>query len=318
MDQTTLIINRVLPILILIGLGNWIRRRQFLSDATVDDLRKVAVNLAVPSVLFISFLEMELKVTYLVIFGLMFVLCMALFGLGGWVKKRLNIQHRYFPFLMTGFEYGMLGMCLFGSAYGLDKIGYIAVVDLGHEIYIWFFYLAFLLMERDGLQKPTQLVKAFFKSPVIIGILAGVIFNLLGLSLWLDEMPVTGGVVSTLRILSGLAIPLILIIVGYGIKLDRESIRDAMLVIGVRLVIVVPLALILNRFLIRGLLGLPDPFEAALFTLLVMPPPFIVPLYMRTDLPDERRYVNNVLMLYTVVSIFIFSLYFILNPVIGM
>ncbi len=314
MNQATFIINRVLPILILMGLGYCIRRRQFLSEATVDDLRKIAVNLAVPSVLFISFLQMELKLTYVVIFGLMFFLCLALFGLGGWLKKRLNIQHIYFPFLMTGFEYGMLGMGLFGSAYGLEKIGYIAVVDLGHEIYIWFFYLAFLLMERDGLQKPAQLFKAFFKSPVIIGILAGVIFNLLGLSLWLDETPVTGGVMATLRILSGLAIPLILIIVGYGIKLDRQGVRDALPVIGVRLAVVVPLALVLNRFLIRGLLGLDAPFEAALFTLLVMPPPFIVPLYMRTDLPDERRYVHNVLTLYTVVSIFLFALYFILNP----
>ena len=114
--------------------------------------------------------------------------------------------------------------------------------------------------------------------------------------------------------MSNLTIPLILIIVGYGIKFDRQGIRDAMLVIGVRLAIVLPLVMALNRFLIRGLLGLPAPFEAALFTLLVMPPPFIVPLYMRTDLPDERRYVNNVLTLYSMVSIFLFAVYFILNP----
>ncbi len=56
MDQTTAIINRVLPILLLIGLGYTIRRRRFLPESTVDDLRKIAVNLALPSVLFVSFL----------------------------------------------------------------------------------------------------------------------------------------------------------------------------------------------------------------------------------------------------------------------
>ena len=80
MNQTTIIINRVLPILILIGLGYLIRRRQFLPEATVADLRKIAVNLALPSVLFISFLEMELRLTYVVIFVMMFVLCMAFLG----------------------------------------------------------------------------------------------------------------------------------------------------------------------------------------------------------------------------------------------
>jgi malate permease and related proteins len=314
MTQTALIVNRVLPILILIGLGYWIRQRQFLSESTVDDLRKIAVNLALPAVLFISFLEMDLKVTYLVIFVIMFVLCLALFGFGAWLKRKLNIQHEYFPFMMTGFEYGMLGVSLFGSAYGLERIGYIAVVDLGHEIFIWFVFLAFLLMKRDGLQRPSQLAAAFFKSPVIIGILAGIILNLLGASAWLDNAPVTGGILSTLRFLSGLTIPLILIIVGYGIKLDRQGLRESLLVIGVRMAIVLPLTLVLNRFLMRGLLGLAAPFEAALFTLLILPPPFIVPLYMRTDVPDERRYVNNVLTLYTVVSIFLFALYFVLNP----
>ena len=56
------------------------------------------------------------------------------------------------------------------------------------------------------------------------------------------------------------------------------------------------------------------PFEIALFTLLVLPPPFIVPLYMPPGMADERRYVNNVLMLYTVATIVIFAVYFVLNP----
>jgi len=86
------------------------------------------------------------------------------------------------------------------------------------------------------------------------------------------------------------------------------------LVVGIRLAILIPLALILNAVIIRGLLGLERPFEIALFTLLVMPPPFIIPLYMRQDMPDEKRYVNNVLMVYTAFSLIIFSIYFVLNP----
>ncbi len=314
MDHATLIINRVLPIFALIGLGYWIRRSRFLAEGTIEDLRKIAVNLALPSVLFISFLEIQLRSTYLVLFILIFVLCVGLFGLGRLLKRLFRVQHTYYPFMMTGFEYGMLGVSLFGSAYGLDKIGYIAVVDLGHEIFIWFVFLAFLLMERDGLQNPGQLAQAFFKSPVIIAILAGLILNLVGARDFLYERPVTGALMATLQFLSNLTIPLILIIVGYGIKLDRHGFRDALLVIAVRMALLVPLALVLNSLLIRGLLNLEKPFEAALFTLFILPPPFIVPLYMRPGLVEERRYINNVLTLYTVVSIAVFAVYFIVNP----
>jgi len=314
MDDTTLILNRVLPILLLIALGHWTRRSGFLTESAVENLRKLVVTLALPSVLFISFLEMKLQTKYLLVFALIFALNVALFALGRALKTRLRVEYLYFPFLMTGFEYGMLGVSLFGSAYGLDKIGYIAVIDLGHELFIWFVFLAFLLMLRDGHQDPRQLLRAFLTSPVIIGILAGIALNVIGAREFVNERPVVGGVMATLRFLGNLTIPLILIIVGYGIRLDRTGIREAAPVIGIRLAILVPLALLLNRLVLRGLLDLEVPFEAGLFTLLVLPPPFIIPLYMKAGLPDERRYVNNALTLYTVASIVLFTVYFVLNP----
>lgn len=314
MDQTTEVVNRILPVLFLIALGYWIRRRQFLPERTIDDLRKIAANLALPSVLFLSFLNTDLQTKYVIIFVTLFLLCVGLLFLGRTLQRAWNVQRIYFPFLMTGFEYGMLGVSLFGSAYGLEDIGYIAVMDLGHELFIWFVFLAFLLMVRDGLQRPSQLAGAFFTSPVVIGILAGIVLNVLGAREFLYERPVTGALMATLEFLSNLIIPLILIIVGYGIHLDRAGVKEAAVVIAVRLAILIPLALLLNRVLIRGLLDLEPPFEAALFTLLILPPPFIIPLYMRTDLPGERRMVNNVLTLYTLVSVAVFAAYFVLGP----
>lgn len=314
MDHTTEILNRVLPILLLIFLGQWIRRTNFLAEGAIEDLRKIVVNLALPAVLFTSFLQIQLKTAYLVIFVCLFILCLSLFWLGQWLRQQFKFQHTYFPFLMTGFEYGMLGISLFGSAYGLEKIGYIAIIDLGHETFIWFVYLALLLMKRDGLQNPGQLIRAFFKSPVIIAILAGISLNLLGIQAALYQLPLTGALMATLQFLGNLTIPLILMIVGYGIKLDRSGIKEALPVVAIRLLILIPLAWILNIFLIRGLLQLEKPFEAALFTLLILPPPFIIPLYMRPDLVEEKRYINNVLTLYTIISIVIYTVYFVFNP----
>jgi predicted permease len=315
-EQTILIINRVLPILILIFLGNWIRHKSFIAESTVDDLRKLVVNLALPAVLFISFLNIELKSSYFFIFGFTFFLCILLFLLGKFLEKQFNIQHPYYPYLMTGFEYGMLGISLYGSAYGLERIGYIAVADLGHEIFIWFVFLPLLLMKRDGVQNVGGLAKSFLTSPVVMAIIASIILNILGLAALLYQAPITGGLMFTLEFLANLTIPLILIIVGYGIKLDRYGIKEASTVVLIRLAILIPLALIINAVVIRNLLGLSPAFEAALFTLLILPPPFIIPLYARQDIGDEKRYINNVLMLYTVVSIIIYIVYFALNPLV--
>ncbi len=313
MDQTTLIINRVLPILVLLALGYWTRRSRFLEESAIDALRRIVVNVALPSVLFITFLNIEMQTSYLGLFATTFGVCVALLGYGRLLRQRLNVQQSYFPFLMTGFEYGMLGVSLFGSAYGLANFGYMAVIGLGHELFIWFVFLALLLMRRDGLQAG-QLVGTFFRSPVIIAIIAGVVLNLVGARDFLYERPVTGGIIATLEFLSNLIIPLILIIVGHGIRLDVQGFKETLLVVAARLLLLIPLALILNRVLVRGLLGLEFGFEAALFTLLILPPPFIIPLYMPSDVPDEKRYVNNVLTVYTLFTIVIFAVYFVLNP----
>lgn len=315
MDQTTLIINRVLPILLLIALGSGLRRGRLLSENTVDELQKIVVYFALPAVLFTSFLNITLESRYLVLFVIVFALCVGLLVIGGVLRRVLHIDHPYFPFLITGFEYGLLGVSLFGSAYGLENVGYIAVVDLGHETFIWFVFLALLLMRRDGLTRPAEFAVSIVRSPVIIAIVSGIALNLLGAREFLTNSAITGGILNTMQFLSSITVPLILIIVGYSIRIDRQNLRDAALTVGLRMLIIIPLVIVLNAVVINGLLGLDVPFQAALFTLLILPPPFIVPLYMPSSMSDERQYVNTVLTLSTVVTIVLFVVYFIANPV---
>jgi len=304
-----------LPILILISLGVLIRQKSFLNDKTVDGLRKIVVNIALPAVLFTSFLNIELKREYGIVFLVTFTLCVFLYILGRTIKQHFKIHYVYFPYLVTGFEYGMLAISLFGAAYGLDKIGYIAVVDLGHEIFIWFVFLPLLLVNRDSAQNPKEIAKSFLTAPVVIAILASLLLNALGARDSLYQLPVTGGLIGTLGFLSTLTIPLILIIVGYGVKIDREGLGEALIVVVIRLGLMIPLVFFLNAYLIRNLLGSGKLFETAMFTLLVMPPPFIVPLYTNENLDQkEKNCINNVLTVNTVISVGIFLVYFVLNP----
>lgn len=315
MNQTALLINQTLPILLLIGLGAWIRRARFLSEATMDDLKRLVIGVALPAALFLSFLEIKLEVSYLAVFGLVFCLCVALYFFGLATRKILGKGREYYPFLMTGFEYGMLGVSLFGSAWGLDKIGYIAVIALGHEVFIWFVFLSLLLSKRDGAQSPGKLLKVFARSPVIIAIFAGLVVNVLVSKQALWDAPGVGAIMAALKFLAGMTIPLILLIVGYGIRFEEEGFGEALRVACIRLAVLIPTALLLNAVFIRGLLGLGKPFEAALFTLLILPPPFIIPLYMRPDATRERRYVLNALTINTVLSLIVFGVFLAFNPI---
>ena len=305
---TSDLISQVLPIFFLLGLGYWVQRRDFLSASAVDGLRKIIVDFALPAVLFTSFLNLELRAAYVAVFVMMFVLCVALFALGKGLQAALGIRWTYFPFLMTGFAYGIVGVSLYGTVYGLDNIGRIAVFDLGHEFFIWFVFLALLLREKEGgFQRPTEMAKTFLRSAAILGILSGILLNLVGARDLLESFSVTRGLLTTLDHLGNLTIPLILIVLGYGVRFQGSGFRAAVLVVLLRLGLLIPLAFLMNAVVTRGWLGLGEASEAALFTFLILPPPFITPLYAPDDLPDEEmEFINNTLTLHTLASVAVF------------
>lgn len=313
MNSILLVFRQIIPVLLLIFLGHVIRTKNFLSEKTIEEVKKLVVNITLPCLLFISFLSIEIKFSYTAIFVLMFFFCLFMIFYGRFLKARFHIEHEYFPFLVTGFEYGMLGVGLFGSAYGLENIGYLAIMDLGHELFIWFIFVSLLLSKRNGTQDIKQSIRNFLKSPVIIAIFLGIFLNLTGLGKFLYDFTITEAVISTIKLLGQLTIPLILLVVGYGIHFQKSFLKDLPVLLIARLVVLIPMAF-LGGIFIDKVLGLDEVFKVALFTLFILPPPFIIPIYIPQHCKKERLYVNNSLTSYTIISIIIFIIYFIFNP----
>ncbi len=85
------------------------------------------------------------------------------------------------------------------------------------------------------------------------------------------------------------------------------------MLLAARLVLLIPMVF-LGGIFIDKVLGLDEMFKAALFTLFILPPPFILPIYIPQHYKKERLYVNNLLTSYTVISVIIFIVYFAFNP----
>ena len=82
--------------------------------------------------------------------------------------------------------------------------------------------------------------------------------------------------------------PLILITIGAGLTFSRKDFGFALTTAAVRIPLVLGLAYLGAAILFRKVLSLSAPYEAALFTLLIAPPPFIIPLFMPAGTEVER------------------------------
>jgi hypothetical protein len=295
--------STALPVILIVALGNLLARLRFFSQQTADDIKKLVVNLTLPLVLFNAFATMDFEARYLVMVGLVFVACVVVMFASRLLRPALGIPSPYFPYMMAGFEAGMMGYAIFGALYGLQSVGAFAIIDLGQVLFVFLVLVPALQRSQAERLSLGQTLLSFLKTPVIVAILLGVVFNFSGLYDLMMDWPVTVGVIQATNLMGSLTMPLVALVLGYELRLQTRGLLQPLKTIGVRLLIWVPLGVMFNAVVIDGLLGLPPIFQAAVMIMFILPPPFVVPLFMRTATDQDRDYVLNSLSLATLVTL---------------
>jgi malate permease and related proteins len=311
--EVSLVISKLLPVILIISLGWFLKRTKLISEDGNTFLKKLIVNVGLPAVMLISFMRMAITPSLILFIPGILLLNVLLLYIGKLASRYTG--GKYSSFLFTGFEYGMFAIAVFTAAYGPESASYIAIIDLGHELFIWFIFVTVLLSVSGKKQSAAETVQSFIKSPIIIGIFIGILVNVLNFETVMEANPVSKGIITTIEMLMSLTAPLILISIGAGLTLSRAGLNFALKVTAIRLPIVLLLSFLVGRLILRNILNLPFAFEAAVFTLFIAPPPFIIPLFMSNEDAEERGIINTTLTFYTLVSLVLFVIYFSINPV---
>ena len=147
------VLQTILPVVVMLGLGMLCRRRQLISREGINALKSVVVNITLPAVLLNAFATTRYTFMDVVIPLMMFMICLAAWALGKLAARLLGMTSRFVPFLTTGFEAGMLGYALFNMLYGAGRTAEFARIDLGQVLFVFTLYKILLGMEgRDKVQ----------------------------------------------------------------------------------------------------------------------------------------------------------------------
>lgn len=306
MVNLTVVTLKFTPVLLLILLGMLVRGRGMVGSETIRDLKKIIVNLSLPSVLFLTFARMEFKADYILIFASMFLFCTMMLLLGAQIKKMLRTDNKYFPAVFGGFETGMLGYALYSAFYGAENTYKLAIFDLGQVTFVFFVLVSYLQRQNGKSAGAKQLFIDFLKSPVILSILFGILFGSTGLTSRTMVFPFAEAIVTTLNLLGSLTEPLICLIIGYEIQIRPENFLNPLLTVLIRIVLLIFAAFLLNTFLTEKLLHLDGSFKLALYTLFLLPPPFVIPIYMDDNACGEKQFILSVFSIHIVLTLFAF------------
>jgi len=293
----------ILPVILFFILGFLLKSRTFLKEGSSGDIKKIVSTIALPALLFQAFASLKLETKYITLFLLIFMLCGLMVIIGKITARLMNIKSPYWSLLMGGFEMGMMGYALFLSIYGNENLSKFALMDLGQVLFVFFVLMTLLIREKEGQSSSGELIISFLKSPVILAIFAGLITS--ALKDYISPSPLTNALGEFLRLAGNLTVPLISLMIGYELSFKKHGMALALKTVAVRKFFLIVLALFINRFFIRGYLGLDRIYEMALLTMFLLPPPFVISIYMKQEDRENLDYVNNTLSLSTVVSVIV-------------
>ncbi|MDL2205327.1 hypothetical protein LJC33_00260 [Eubacteriales bacterium OttesenSCG-928-N13] len=305
MGRVIQVIQTVLPVIAVLGIGMLCRNRGKLTREGVNTLKSVAVDITLPAVLVHAFASANYNLRSVVIPLMMFVICIACWALGKLAQKVLGLPSRFVPYLTTGFEAGMLGYTLYAMLYGSNQTANFALVDLGQVLFVFTLYKVLLGMDSSGKLQRVSIVREMLTSPIIIAIVVGVVLGATGLYSALIPSGIAGIFDTCVKFIAGPTSVLILLSIGYDLVLKDVRWSETGKVIAARLAITIPLMGVMIG-ITSALFGYERPLMGAIMLMFILPPPFVLPVF--ADDPDQRTYVSSALSVSTLVTIVGFAI----------
>ena len=299
MDRTVEVLRIILPVIAMLMIGMLCRKKNLISRAGVDTLKKVAVDIGLPAVLLHTFASSEYTPATLAVPMIMFLVCILAWFLGRLLGPLLGMNSRFIPFLTTGFEAGMLGYSLFTLLYGSGRLADFARIDLGQVLFVFTLYKALIGMGEKDRPGAGQLLKEMVFSPIIPAIIAGVLLGATGLYRAMEPSGAAAVLDACTDFTSAPVGALILLSIGYDLVLRNIRWRETLKASGLRLAIMAVLAIGVTALF--RLFWPEQDWSRAVILMFLLPPPYVLPVFSADE--EQRVYLSSVLSVSTLITL---------------
>ena len=300
MQDIIILLQKVLPVFLVLMLGVLLRKKQIISREGINALKTTAVNIALPAVMVNAFATAEYTLKSVIVPSFIFIFCILALILGFLACRLFKIGGRLSPYISAGFEAGMLGYALFAILFPDESASHFAIIDLGQVLFVFTVYKILLAGKKGGVGALREAVT----SPVVWGILLGLLLGATGLYDTLKPSGIDGVINAVTDFISAPTSVLILLGIGYDLDPGKMQFKKVGSLILLRLAVCTVLlgaAYLIDRFILGGMMH-----TGALILMFVLPPPYVLPVF--ADVESERADISSTLSALTLVSLALFAI----------
>ena len=186
------LLDVIVPVFVVIGFGYLAVWRGFFSNSNVEGLMKFTQNFAIPCLLFNAIAEIDLQSTFQVDLLVVFYSGAFISFLAGVLGGRYIFAREWEDCVAIGFcclfsNSLLLGLAITERAYGPEVLATNFVIVALHAPFCYGVGIFAMEIARNRSQKPSIIFKnvatAMFRNALVLGIIAGFVFNFYNLSL---------------------------------------------------------------------------------------------------------------------------------------
>ncbi|MBQ9910818.1 MAG: AEC family transporter [Lachnospiraceae bacterium] len=300
MNITVSVLEMVLPVLVLIGIGALLRTTKLVSADGMSGVKMLVTDVMLPVVLFNALATAHYSVNIIIVFAVIILANAAALSLGFLTSRFMGEQKTFSPFLMACGEVGMLGYALYSLLAGSENLHYLASIDLGNIFFTFTIYLALLMTRSGGKATPKKMLETVLHSKCFIGALLGTIVGATGLGNLFFPTAAGGVFTKVIELITSPTNALILLVVGYDFSPKKEILKPVLKSMAFRFAIMGSM-LALSCFALSRLIPFEKNQQIALLLYFFLPAPLFIPIYTKTK--EDSTFLSTSLSMYMAVTI---------------
>ena len=299
-------LTTLFPVFFMLALGLISRIKGWITPEQKAGANTIIFNVLFPIMIFNLMLTASIETEHIFIVGYVFIAFVVAILIGKLVVPYTGQKYGHFSnFLLTTVEGGNVALPLYLSIVGTSSNT--VIFDIAGTIICFIVLPIYIAKATTSSTSQKELFKNIFRNSFVIAVILGLGLNILGGYQFLQTTPIFDLYTGTIAQATAPIIGLILFILGYDLKVDKETIVPILKLMSVRIVYYI--LVIIGFFVLFPDLMADKVFMIAVVLYFMCPTgfglaPVISPLYKSEE---DAQYTSAFISLYMIVTLIVYT-----------
>lgn len=302
-------LSTLFPVFFMIGSGVFARIKGWITPQQKEGANHIIFNILFPIMIFNVLFTANISVSVIWIVLYVFIAFVLTMVLGKLLSQFTGAKMAHIsPYLLTTTEGGNVALPLYTSIVGLSYASNTIIFDIAGSLMAFVVMPIMVAKETSGKTSFKELLKTICTSSFLIAVALGLILNLIGGYTFLQTTPFIDIYTNTINQATGPIVGMILLIIGFNLKIQKEALPSLIKLLCVRFVLFA--GIIAGFFILFPSMMADQIYMIAVLIYFMSPTGFAVPMIISplNKTEEDEDFQSAFISLYMVITLIVYAL----------